>query len=189
MRRCFILALVLFTMTSQTMAGQTASSKAPALPLDLNFTLAPPQTDAHRQYLGLAGTDRFTLDQVKADILVIEIFSMYCPFCQREAPRVNELYERLNAMTDTPIRLIGIGAGNSDFETNYFKTTYKVEFPLFSDNDFLIHKKIGEKGTPFFIVIDPDAPDDKRILFTRQGAFEDLDAFVDQLRNAGAKRR
>ena len=160
-------------------SGSSVFGGAPLLNLD--FSLPVPQ-DAHaRSYLGLNNEKTFTLDRVKADILIIEIFSMYCPICQREAPKVNELFSKLNSLPGKTIKLIGIGAGNSDFETRFFKETYTIKFPLFSDGDFVIHKKVGEKGTPFFIGIKPEASPEHRIFFTHSGEIKDLDDFMAQL--------
>ena len=154
-------------------------------PLDLAFSLPVPEDAAHRTYLGLDKEGTFTLDQVDADILVIEIFSMYCPICQREAPKVNDLYSKLEANDKKRIRLIGIGAGNSEFEVKFFKENYDIEFPLFSDGNFSIHKKIGEKGTPFFIVMAPDRAEADRVLFTHTGEITDLAAFYDDIIHIG----
>jgi thiol-disulfide isomerase/thioredoxin len=159
-------------------AGPAGSQPAQ---VSLGFTLPVPESPETRAYLGLDTQDRFTLDDVDADILIVEIFSMYCPICQREAPRVNALYEKLNAVTNKTVRLIGIGAGNSAYEVNFFKETYTIPFPLFSDGDFAIHKTIGEQGTPFFIALVPGAAKGQQIFFTHSGDIGDLDQFFERL--------
>jgi hypothetical protein len=40
-------------------------------------TLSVPQNDDHRQYLGVTGKDSFTIPEIRADVVIIEIFSMY----------------------------------------------------------------------------------------------------------------
>lgn len=173
MRYLFILLLCTGLTLSQAFAGPDK--------LNLDFALPAPEEKNHQTYLGVDPDQPFTLDQVKADILVIEIFSMYCPICQREAPKVNTLFQRLEEVKDKSVRLIGIGAGNSAYETKFFRKTYNIEFPLFSDGKFVIHKKIGEKGTPYFIGLKPGAPKDRRVFFTHSGDIKDLDQFLDQL--------
>jgi hypothetical protein len=55
-----------------------ADSQPPAVGGVLpEFTLSVPQNDMQRQYLGVAGKDRFTIPEIRADIVIIEIFSMY----------------------------------------------------------------------------------------------------------------
>jgi hypothetical protein len=41
------------------------------------FTLSAPRSGEHQQYLGIEGKDSFTIPEIKADIVIIEIFSMY----------------------------------------------------------------------------------------------------------------
>ena len=57
---------------------------------------------------------------------------MYCPFCQKEAPNVNELYRIIDQDKDlkSRIKMIGIGAGNSPFEVNTFRTPMRFLFPF-----------------------------------------------------------
>ena len=41
------------------------------------FTLPVPKNDAHQQYLGLTGKESFKISEINAEVVIIEIFSMY----------------------------------------------------------------------------------------------------------------
>ena len=54
-----------------------ADSKPPAVGGVLpEFDLSVPRSDEHQKYLGVAGKT-FTIPQIKAEVVIIEIFSMY----------------------------------------------------------------------------------------------------------------
>ncbi|MGD2100297.1 MAG: hypothetical protein PVG35_22205 [Desulfobacterales bacterium] len=56
----------------------SANSQPPAVGGVLpDFSLAVPQNDEYRNYLGVAGKEFFTIPEIKADVVIIEIFSMY----------------------------------------------------------------------------------------------------------------
>jgi peroxiredoxin len=184
MRKCLALLLCLgFLMPGAT--GLCEPRK-----MDLDFSLAAPKEASHRSYLGLETLDPFILNQIQAKILIIEIFSMYCPICQREAADVNKVFELIqkNPKFKNQIRLIGIGAGNSAYEVNFFKETYQIEFPLFSDTKFMIHKKIGEVGTPYFIGLKPDKKQGLEIFYSQSGEIADPEKFIETLvKDSGLK--
>ena len=83
---------------------------------------------------------------------MIELFSMYCPYCQKAAPTVNELYEKMEQVKrpDLKLVIIGIGANNTDLEVDTFRKGFDIEFPLFSDPDMSIYNTLEGKGTPGF---------------------------------------
>ena len=55
-----------------------ASSQPPAVGGVLpDFSLAVPKNDDHQSYLGVAGKDAFQIPEIKAEVVIIEIFSMY----------------------------------------------------------------------------------------------------------------
>jgi thiol-disulfide isomerase/thioredoxin len=148
--------------------------------------LPPPATDSHRAYLGLAGDGNFDPLSISGHLLLIEIFSMYCPHCQREAPDVNRLYEAIQASPDlrNRVKMVGIGVGNSEFEVNHFRNHYKVPFPLFPDEEFIIHRDLGEVRTPYFIIVAVDPPRSGTILWTgagKLGSVEEMTARLSRL--------
>lgn len=159
----------------------TASSAEPAAGQPLpDFALAVPKDAGLRDYLGLSGGATFRIGDIKAEAVVIEIFSMYCPYCQKEAPVVNELYRKIE---DGPlkgrIKLVGIGVGNSPFEVETFRKKYAIPFPLFPDGDFTIHKLVGEVRTPFFIVLKTRQTGAPKVIHAKLGAFESVDGFLE----------
>lgn len=152
----------------------------------LDFTLPAPQETRHIEYLGVQAGTRFTLGQISGDMVIIEIFSMYCPICQKEASHVNELFDiiRQNPKLADRIKLLGIGAGNSAFEVDFFKKKYNIRFPLFADSDFSLHKQIGEVRTPHFFGLRLSENDAFDVFYSQSGEIHDTKKFLQMLINA-----
>jgi len=64
------------------------------------INLPIPKNPDKRNYLGLSGSGLFKIPQIKAKVVIIEIFSMYCPYCQKNAPGDNELYRLIENNAD-----------------------------------------------------------------------------------------
>lgn len=149
------------------------------------LTLTAPNNPEYLSYLGLkqAPGETFTLNDIEADVLLIELFSMYCPFCQDEAQNVNALFEKMYEFSkpDFSIKLIGLGANNSAFEVDHFRNTYGVRFPLFPDQDMSMYNALGGKGTPGFIACKKEADNSCTIIHRQSGGFYQVDEFFKEL--------
>ena len=163
-----------------TIAHANPPAEGDTLP---DITLSVPQDVQQQQYLGVTDKTVFIIPQIKSEIVIIEIFSMYCPHCQREAPTINKLYQEIedNPALKGKIKLIGIGAGNSDYEVAHFRKTYNIPFPLFSDGDFAIHKKIGEVRTPYFFGVRLNTDGSHRIFYSKLGGPKDAGKLLKEL--------
>lgn len=146
----------------------------------------PMPSFSEKKYLGLTGFGSFRVPDIRAKIVLIEIFSMYCPYCQKDAPQVNQLYQKIqqDERTKGAIKMIGIGAGNSSYEVDLFKKKYGVPFPLFPDGDYTIHKKLGEVRTPYFIAVKLNPDGTHRVVYSKLGSFGDVDQFLAMLKQA-----
>jgi peroxiredoxin len=165
--------------------GAPVASERPAIQGDAlaSIKLPVPQEPSAKDYLGLTGEGSFTISQIKAQVVIIEIFNMYCNNCQREAPRVNELYRTIGKDPNMKgkIRIIGIGAGNTPLEVEVFRKTYRIPFPLFPDEDYSIHKTFGEVRTPYFIGVKINAGGSLNIFHTKEGGFQNPAQFLKQI--------
>lgn len=143
------------------------------------ITLAGELTTTQKKYLGLNGNGPWSLNDIKADFVIIEVFSMYCPHCQAEAPSVNKLFEGL---TQSPqkdkIKILGIGAGNSPFEVQFFSKKYKVVMPLFEDTNLTLHETLGQPGTPHFFLV---SIKDGKTLYSETGRMKSPESFLNTL--------
>lgn len=96
---------------------------------------------------------------------------------------MDDLYERIekNEKLNKKIKLIGIAAGNSEMEAKIYGESFKVPFPLFADDDFSVHKKLGQVKTPHFFVVQIKDDQSHKVIFSKTGAFKDADEFLKTL--------
>ena len=177
---CAVFAVCLLVTAHTGLAFPKAPAIGESLP---SFKLTIPEDAGAQNYLGLSGTGEFTLSQIQAKVVIIQIFSMYCPVCQKEASRVNKLHRTIQKRKDLKdkIRMIGIGTGNTPFEVSFFQKKYEVDFPLFSDEDLSIHRILGELRTPYFIGVKINRDGSNEVFYSRLGQFRDVDGFLKRI--------
>lgn len=184
MKKAFLLSVLLLSSLAAAIPVFAADPPKPGEKL-FDFTLPVPAERADRNYLGISGWGKtFKMADIKANLVLIEILSMYCPFCQKEAPIVNQLYEAIekDPAAKGKIKIIGIGAGNSVYEVDVFRKRYNVPFPVFPDPDYDIHKKCGEVRTPFFIAVRLNPNGTQEVSSARLGGFGEIPAFLETLK-------
>jgi peroxiredoxin len=120
--------------------------------------LEVPKDPNGRKYLNLKEIENFALKEIKADLVIVEILSVYCPSCQRQTPVFNKLFGLIenDAKTRGRIKMMGIAVGNSNREVQDFVKRYKIPFPIIPDPNFEMHRAIGGSRTPFTILVRPD---------------------------------
>ncbi|HMK35032.1 MAG TPA: redoxin domain-containing protein [Desulfomonilaceae bacterium] len=143
--------------------------------------LQVPDSAAQKKYLGVSGTATLNLHQIQADIIILELFSMYCPICQAEAHNVNKVHQYIENKPDlkTRVKLIGIGVGNTPFEVDVFRKKYDIAFPLFPDDLFRVQKATSKPiRTPTFVALKRKGDKTITVTSVHVGAISDVEAFV-----------
>jgi thiol-disulfide isomerase/thioredoxin len=185
---CVIAAVLCAALFCGCASNSGADSTAPGASADVPtgvsaFELPTPADESAREYLGIAESDTFKVTDIQADVLIIEVFNMYCPHCQKEAPNVNLLYDALLKDPDLNkrIKLIGVGVGNTRYEVNLFREKYGVSFPIFPDQDMSIGRTLGVRGTPTFIGIELKPDGTYRDFYFKSGKMGEIDVFIDKM--------
>ena len=150
------------------------------------FTLAGPITADAQRYLGLKNPEPFSLSQISSRLIFVELFSVLCRDCQREAPNINKLYNYIqkDPELEKGVKLIGIGMRSDNKKIQVYKTSFNVKFPLFPDPDNTIFDKLGDPKVPFFMVINNAG----KVLMTHFGPIKDLDEFFSQIKKIYGRR-
>ena len=76
------------------------------------------------------------------------------------------------------IKLVGIGVKDDIYYINSFKKQFKVQFPLFTDEEREIHELVGEPPTPFFIGVKLKKDKREEIFYTHLGRIPAPDKFI-----------
>lgn len=178
--KAMVLAALLCAPVAAWASGQGQDPGLTSIP---DLELSGPVSPAAAAYLGAPpGQGSLRLSQVQAKVLLIEVFSMYCPYCQAEAGNVNDLHARLKKSPWAgSLKMLGLGAGNTPFEVDFFRDKYKTAFPLFPDPEFAGHKALHGPGTPYFLLVRPDGAGAFTVLYSHLGGFGDPAKFLDTL--------
>lgn len=176
-----LLLLALLLLAGTVRAGEGGLQRIP------DAQLQPSQQQCAKLPCGQDG--RLALADLPGRYLLIEIFSMYCPYCQASADEVNRLARLIQRSPNADqMFLLGLGAGNSRFEVDYFRDKFDVPFPLFPDRDMAVYDHLDDPGTPFFILAEKDDKPGLRVLWTHAGPFDNPRDFLDTvLDKAGLK--
>src|SRR6266508_1000893 len=147
----FVISLFFFAILVHS--GKCASP--PPTPAVADNRLPSPQAESERKYLGLSSTiERFSLDNVQADVLVLDFFDMYCHVCQARAPHMNDFYKLLQSRgLDSRVRVLGVGVGDTPKEVTVFKEKFGLPFPVFPDRAGSFTKQFGKIRVPNVIVL------------------------------------
>jgi peroxiredoxin len=186
MKKLIALAMISFLIVPAYVAMCAGSPPQPGGQLP-DMQIAAPSEQADRNYLGLSGNgSTCRVPEIKGRVVILEILSMYCPFCQKEAPAVNELY---GAVEKDPklkgkIKIVGIGAGNTPYEVEFFRKNYGIPFPISPDPDYSVYKQFGEVRTPYFIAVKINDNGSHEVIYSKLGSFGGADPFLEILRKA-----
>jgi hypothetical protein len=174
--RGLIVFIILCLAGSAVSAGEPLAAGS-TLP---EFSLRMPDSPDIGAYLGVKGVKTFPWSQVKAKLLVVEFFEVFCPVCQGNAPMVNRLFKVIQEDKDLSknIKMLGLSIGSEPSDLAAYKQKFKPEFPVFSDYQKEIQTKSKVKFVPLLIVVDKNG----KILMSHSGAIKDLDAFLSELR-------
>ncbi len=183
---CILLAVSLLSVTASfgaesiTVLGGSVKSDSGGNQGIPTIELPMPVSEQGKSYLGLSGTGNFKIGQIKSQVLIIEIYSLYCPHCQRAASRVNELLRLIQERPDIKekIKIIGIGVNNSMYEVESYRERYKVPFPLFPDLTMEVSQKFNVRGTPTFIGLKVNGKGMLEKFYFAEGGFQDAQQFL-----------
>ena len=152
---------------------------------EFKFPMPTDRTD--RGYLGLSGWgSTFRIPEIKARVVIVEILSMYCPFCQKEAPLVNQLYDTIekDPKAKGKVKILGIGAGNSAYEVEVFRKKYSIPLPVIPDPDYAAYNLFGEVRTPYFIAVKINDNGTHEVIYSKLGSFGNVQAFLDTIKKS-----
>jgi len=156
------------TSNSTLKISQTSDKKTP-FPV---FELPIPQNVAQKNYLGLSGSGKFKITQIKSPVIIIGVFSADCPHCRNTIPKVNELYQAIQARPDLKekIKIIGI-LDSYAHDVDLFRARYQVPFPLFSGQESIISQKLDVNYLPKFFGVKNNDDGTMEKFYSKTGEF------------------
>ena len=122
-----------------------------------SLTFSGALSDADRLYLGLARPGEFTLMNIQARYLLIDIFSDACPHCTAQAPVVRRLFHEISAnpkLNDGTLKMVGVGYYGTPATMERWREKYGAPFPLIPDPGGRVFKTLDIYGTPTYVVLD-----------------------------------
>jgi thiol-disulfide isomerase/thioredoxin len=142
-----------------------------------NLTFSQTLSKEEQAYLGLSSKKDFSFQEIKGDLILVEVLSTYCANCLKQAP----LFYELNSLIDKDpvlkgnVKMIGIAAGNNLTEIESFKKTYRIPYPILSDVNFEAHAALGSPRTPFSIWVRRDAQGNGIVVNTHLGLIKSVE--------------
>lgn len=169
--RFFILACA---FVSATLSALSASPRLPA-----SFSAE------QRTQLGLEASEQpdFGLEELTETRLVLVLFDLYCPVCQKSAENLRQLHVALTEQfPNTP--MLAVGSGDTPLEAATFARKFELAMPVTSDRERALASAFDASKTPAVLLLERASTDKPfEVTWSREGYFghEHLDALLARL--------
>ncbi|MBN2139482.1 MAG: TlpA family protein disulfide reductase [Desulfovibrionaceae bacterium] len=144
-----------------------------------DLRLPAPGTEAAAR-LGINRPDQpFSLSEIRAGLVIINVYNYFCGPCHAETPKLKELDREINerGLSDR-VALLAIAAGDTAQMVERFKQARTPCFPIFPDPDYVLHRALGNVPVPYFFVVRPGPS--PRLIHAQEGEFPQTPAgFLD----------
>ena len=137
-----------------------------------------PATDVKLPRLGAPG--ELSLDDLRGEITVVNVWASWCPPCEDEAPLISELHNALQQTGEGQV--LGVTHIDSSEDSLEFVREFALTFPSLRDVDDDVYDAFGATGPPETYVLDPQ----RRVVAISRGAVS-REFVRDALKAAGAK--
>ncbi len=159
-----LILIGLFILAAQQPSTTSSSTSTSIGANEINFSL--PDTTGKK----------FTLADTKGkSVVFLEFFAVWCPHCQREAPLVDDLYNKYQGkgvtFVDVQASQYGKNYESGDntpatiADLQWFKSNFNVPFPILLDQSTATATKYGVQGFPTIFIIDKKG----KIYYTSSG--------------------
>jgi len=148
-------------------------------------TLNLPADANDAAYLGILRGKPFSVSDIKADLVLVEIMNINCGSCQRQAPIYNKLYELVEKTPETRgrIKILAIGAGSSDKSIRDYRDYFKAPYPIVEDLELEVYNAIGRGPVPLAIYVRPRLEGKAGVVAgTHEGVNEDPEGMFREMR-------
>ena len=137
-----------------------------------------------RAYLGLSRPGDFTLKDIQARYVLVEIFSDICPHCMLQAPIANRLYNLIQRNprlrgdgAQAGLKMMGLGYYSNQAAMDKWRARYQVPFPLVPDPKGQAYKTLDAPGTPTYVVFDHQG----EVVYVHAGEIASPERFLRQV--------
>ncbi|HPD61402.1 MAG TPA: TlpA disulfide reductase family protein [Thermodesulfobacteriota bacterium] len=180
-----IFFLIVF-FCSSAVPGFGAAILSPGMKLPA-FRLSSPASADALHYLGLTKAEPFSLSQVSSKLILVEILSVFCQYCQKQTSAMNRIYQYIqeDQKLAKDIKMIGIVAVGDQKAVAAFKTAYRVKFPLIPDPKMEIFGKLQNPAIPLLLLVNRQGD----ILLTHSGYLNDADDFFGKMKKIAENQK
>ena len=124
-------------------------------------TLAGRLEEGDAAYLGIEdGVRRFTLSDVRADYLLLELFDQMCLTCQEDLVVLTDFFINPGRTQVGRLKVIGLDVGGVPRKVTKFRRNRKIPFPLFADDQRRLFHSLGQPDLPtaYLLLQTPEGP-------------------------------
>lgn len=173
LRIFFLLPTILLFFVQSASAEGALPKKGDAVPA---LAMHSPVEKSDIAYLGLGSGETFSIADIDAELVFLEIVGVYCTICHKHAPDMRRFFSKLqkNPKLNGKVKALALAVGATPMEVAFLKEKFKAKYPIVTDGDFSAHKLLGEPDTPFSMLMKKNGT----VLYTHLGPVKDYDAIM-----------